>query len=39
MNEKTAEHLAIALAAGLITAVVTFVTMQYTTPAIKKMIK
>lgn len=39
MDERMKENLAIALAAGIITFVVTFATAQYVTPSIKKIIK
>lgn len=38
MDELTAEHLAIAFAAGLITFVVTYATMHYINPTIQKAI-
>ena len=39
MNERTKEELMIALAAGIVTFVVTYATMHYINPTIKKAIK
>ena len=35
MDETTKEHIAIALAAGIVTFIVTFATMHYVNPTIK----
>ena len=37
MDEKTRENLVLAFAAGTITFIVTFATMHYVNPTIKKM--
>lgn len=39
MDERTKENLAIAIAAGAMTAIVTFLTFHYIRPAIKANIK
>jgi hypothetical protein len=39
MDEATKEHIIIALAAGVVTFVVTFATMHYINPTIKNAIK
>jgi len=39
MNIQTKENLAIALAAGVLTFIVTFATFHYIRPTIKKMVR
>lgn len=39
MDERTKENLAIAIAAGFATFIITYLTAQYITPGLKKVIK